>query len=323
MRIAAIIVTCNRKQMLNALLEDLLSQSRRPDDILVIDNASEDGTPEFVKSHYHHVHLLGLEKNSGLFGGLEIGTMTAIREGCDAVWLIDDDARLKKDALENLLNTIDSQENLRESVVWCANISPDGQFFTEPVCIKVNEEWRVYHRFLPELHGRVYETTFGPNIGIYIPRSVIEHIGPPRADMVFCGEQEFIYRVQKTGIKMYRCFSSITYHKRHKFSSVKFMGRTRYVSHVETWHTYYEIRNRIYVDLTYKRRSLPRSLLNTAVDSIVKIYTCDSKISTAIHIFRAVYDGILRRTGMRVRIPRPTISSIPEPKHSAGNSICT
>lgn len=305
MRIAVIIVTCNRKELLGKLLEDIKGQKRQPDGVFVIDNGSEDGTSLFTKEHFPNVILIELNHNSGLFGGLEIGIKTAFQRKYDAVWLVDDDARLKNDTLEQLLKAIDLHDELKEAVIWCANVEPEGQFFTEPVCVKVAGDWKVYHELLPELKDKVYETVGGPNIGIYIPISVIERVGPPRKEMVFCGEIEFIYRVKKAGFKLYRCFASIIYHKRFKFYEVKHIGRTRYISLESPWRTYYEIRNRIFVDLTYKRRTVLKSLLNTAIDSVFKICICDKKILTLVYILKGVYDGLFGRMGLRVNIPRP------------------
>jgi rhamnopyranosyl-N-acetylglucosaminyl-diphospho-decaprenol beta-1,3/1,4-galactofuranosyltransferase len=305
MKIAAVIVTCNRKQKLSDLLEDFSRQNLGPESILVIDNASEDGTAEHVEENYPFVDLIKLQQNQGLFGGLEKGITTAMARGLDAVWLVDDDARLREDTFEKLYESLLTHDHLIDSVVWSANVTPGSQFFTEPVCIKVDGEWKIYHEFLSELNNKIYEGIGGPNIGVYIPRKVIEKIGPPRSDMIFCGEDEFIYRVKRGGISIYRCFTSIVYHKKHDFFKIKMMGKTRYVSKAPPWHTYYEMRNRIYTDLSYKRRTFLKSLLYTVVDSMIKLYICDDKITTFFYISRAVYDGIFRHTGMRVSIPRP------------------
>ncbi len=304
MNIAAIVVTYNRRQQLSDLLEDLLSQSRRPDGILVVDNGSEDGTVGHVREKFPFVWLEKLEHNTGHMGGFEIAVKTAFQRGYDAVLSIDDDARLRGDTLECLLRAIDLHDGLRDSVIWCANVSPDGQYFTEPVCLKVRDEWKIYQRFLPELEGKVFESLGGANIGIYIPRSVFEKAGPPWGVLAFNGEEEFKYRIKKAGFKLHYCLSSIIYHKRYDFFEFKIRGKTRFVSKVPPWHTYYEFRNRIYIDRIYKRRTLVKNLLITAVDSAIKMYTSDKKMSTFFYITRAVFDGFCGRMGMRVNIPR-------------------
>jgi GT2 family glycosyltransferase len=274
--------------------------------MIVIDNGSDDDTVGYVKAHYPYVQLIELGHNTGHMGGLEVGVRTALEQGYDAVFSVDDDARLRNDTVEQLLNAVDTHEYLSNAVTWCANVSPDGRFFTEPVGVKLGDEWKVYYEFAPELHGRVLETTGGANIGLFIPLSIIDQVGVPLSELVFCGEQEFNYRVQKTGFKLYRCFSSIIHHKRFIFHEVNIMGRTRYVSHSPPWRIYYEIRGIIYIDRVHKRRTLLRSLLNAVIISFVKIRYCNDKIAGFANAIRAIYDGIFGRMGMRVNIPRLT-----------------
>jgi rhamnopyranosyl-N-acetylglucosaminyl-diphospho-decaprenol beta-1,3/1,4-galactofuranosyltransferase len=45
-KVCAVIVTYNRKDLLRECLNAVLSQTRPPDHVLVVDNASTDGTPE-------------------------------------------------------------------------------------------------------------------------------------------------------------------------------------------------------------------------------------------------------------------------------------
>lgn len=51
MKIAAVVVTFNRKEYLVKNIEALLAQVNAPMDILIIDNASTDGTEETIR-HY-------------------------------------------------------------------------------------------------------------------------------------------------------------------------------------------------------------------------------------------------------------------------------
>jgi len=304
MMVAAIVVTINRKEQVSQLLDDFTRQIRRPDNIIVIDNGGEDGTSEHIRSNYPDVELIRLERNDGLWYAVEIGIRRAMDEGHDAVWLVDDDATMDEGAFGNLMKAVEESDELRESVIWSANLSHEGHFFTEPVCVFINGRWEIYHELEDDLKNGVYETTGGPNIGLYIPRSVIEKVGPPRADMVMSGELEFISRLRLNGVKMYRCFSSILYHKRHEFFRVRLLGRTRYMSRASTWRTYYEIRNMVYTDRLHKRRSLLKSLMITTLDSLVKLYICDRRLATAYYILKGVYDGLRGNMGMRVKIPR-------------------
>ena len=304
MKIAAIVVTCNRKEMVSDLLDDLFSQSRRPDGIIVVDNGSEDGTAAHLKERFPSIHLVALNSNDGHMPSFELSVKTAFEQDYDAVVSIDDDARLKDDTLECLLQAAESNEEMKNSVIWCANITPDGECFTEPVCLKEGDEWNIHKKFSPEIQGQVFESLGGANIGIYIPRVVYEKIGPPWGILTFNGEPELKYRIERGGFKMYYCLSSVIYHKPHEFSKVVLFGKTRFVSQVPPWNTYYELRNRIYIDRYYKRRTLIKNIAITALDSLVKIYASDRKITTLFYLMRAVIDGFMGNMGMTVKIPR-------------------
>jgi len=302
-KVAVIIVTCNRKPLLHRLLESLMRQTQKIDRIIVVDNDSKDGTLEFVKFHFPSVSLLRLDQNIGLFGGLEVGVKIAMSPGFDGALLIDDDAYLKENALEQLLMLINKDNTLKNSVIYCANVTTDGQYFTEPIMVLVDGRWKVYSKFVPELYDKVYETTFGPNIGVFIPYSILERIAP-RSEMVFCGEEEFIYRVIKARFKVFRCFSIVAYHKRHKFYRIKFLGKTFNVSVVAPWHTYYETRNSVYVSRKYMKRSLLKTLLSQAICLILKVYVSDDKLATLRCVLKGSYDGLFGKLGIRVPIPR-------------------
>lgn len=62
-KVTAVVVTYNRKTLLKECIESLLAQTYKNLDILVIDNASTDGTEGFVKKSIIHVsHMLIPEK---------------------------------------------------------------------------------------------------------------------------------------------------------------------------------------------------------------------------------------------------------------------
>jgi rhamnopyranosyl-N-acetylglucosaminyl-diphospho-decaprenol beta-1,3/1,4-galactofuranosyltransferase len=87
----AIVVTHNRKGMLRECLAALAGQERPPDRVLVVDNASTDGTAAMVEREYGHVDLLALPENEGGAGGFHEGMKLAHAEGAEWMWLMDDD----------------------------------------------------------------------------------------------------------------------------------------------------------------------------------------------------------------------------------------
>jgi GT2 family glycosyltransferase len=55
--VVAVVVTCNRRQLLLEALAAVHAQSRAPDAVIVVDNASADGTAAAVRRHHPSVRL--------------------------------------------------------------------------------------------------------------------------------------------------------------------------------------------------------------------------------------------------------------------------
>jgi len=86
--ILAVVVTYNRRELLERCINYLQKQSRLPDHILVINNGSTDDTEEMLKAR--GIHYI-TQDNVGSAGGWYRGIQYALKEGFDAVWLMDDD----------------------------------------------------------------------------------------------------------------------------------------------------------------------------------------------------------------------------------------
>lgn len=109
MRIHALSTVHNRKRSTLASLGDLHAQELPPGtslSITLVDDASTDGTAAAVHSEFPDVHVL--EGPGTLFwaGGMRHGWLHAVRhEPCDALFVFNDDVRLRSDALANLVTT--------------------------------------------------------------------------------------------------------------------------------------------------------------------------------------------------------------------------
>lgn len=101
-QVCAIVVTYNRNELLKECLIALKNQTRKPDHILVVDNASTDGTFEMVKEQFPDVDIFRLPENQGGAGGFHEGMKWAYEMGYDWLWLMDDDGVPNYDCLEKL-----------------------------------------------------------------------------------------------------------------------------------------------------------------------------------------------------------------------------
>ena len=99
----AVVVTYNRRDLLVQCLGALQAQERAPDHVLVVDNASTDGTPDLVREAFPWVELKVLPDNQGGAGGFHEGLKAAHAAGAEWIWLMDDDTIPRPDTLKTLL----------------------------------------------------------------------------------------------------------------------------------------------------------------------------------------------------------------------------
>ena len=110
MRVTAVMVAYNRRDLLREALGALAAQSRPVDRLIVVDNASTDGSAEVAEELLEpwgaRARLVNLETNTGGAGGFAVGIAAAVLdEDTDWVWVMDDDTVPGPDALAGALDT--------------------------------------------------------------------------------------------------------------------------------------------------------------------------------------------------------------------------
>lgn len=80
-----------------------LRQSTIPVQTIVVDNASNDGTVEFIKKNYPEIHLIESKENLGFGKANNIAMRYALDQSCDYVFLLNQDAWVEPDTLEKLI----------------------------------------------------------------------------------------------------------------------------------------------------------------------------------------------------------------------------
>ncbi|MCR4703909.1 MAG: glycosyltransferase [Saccharofermentans sp.] len=104
--VVAIVVTYNRKEMLLECIEHLLLLRNAKCDVLVIDNASTDGTGDALISYIDSNKIIycNTGTNTGGAGGFHFGMTEALKRGYKFLWLMDDDAVPEPDSLSAFLD---------------------------------------------------------------------------------------------------------------------------------------------------------------------------------------------------------------------------
>jgi GT2 family glycosyltransferase len=103
--IVSIVVTnYNGRALLERCLRSLLAQTLQPIEIILVDNASTDGSVEFVEKEFPQVRVLRLPENRGHAGPVNEGFRIA--RGSRFWVKFDNDARAEPDWLEKLANAV-------------------------------------------------------------------------------------------------------------------------------------------------------------------------------------------------------------------------
>lgn len=208
MKTVAIIVTYNRKKLLLECIESLEKQTRKEFlDILVIDNASTDGTKEALDSLIESKRIMykNTGSNLGGAGGFEYGVLSVINEKYDYVWIMDDDTIPSNNALEEFYHFAEKHPDfgfLSSFVKWT-----DGSICT------MNVQRKNIFKKLTSFDKKVIPIQYATFVSILIPMSVIQELGAPIGEFFIWGDDwEFTRRISKE-YKSYLVMDSVVIHK--------------------------------------------------------------------------------------------------------------
>ena len=102
-RVSCVVVTYNRLALLKSCIAAIRSQKTLPDDIIVVNNDSSDGTTEWLSAQSDLVVFH--QGTLGSSGGQHRGVVEAWNRGSDWVWLMDDDTIPDPDCLAAMLRS--------------------------------------------------------------------------------------------------------------------------------------------------------------------------------------------------------------------------
>jgi len=244
--VASVTMSYNSARVLPRQMEALLRQTRPLQEIIVVDNASTDGTPELLAARFPQVTVLRMPENVGAGGALEAGVgYAALKKRHDWIWTFDDDSIPNDDALEALLQGADSlaSENGQVGIAAALPVHRDTGTFYPPLL------WRDgYVKPSAELLQQpVWLADLVIVSGCMVRREVVEKIGLPRADffMDFI-DFEYCLRARSCGYKIAVITRSQFAHEIGNPKKVKLPGYSRLWPDQAPWREYYISRNFAY-----------------------------------------------------------------------------
>lgn len=198
-KVAAVVVTHDRLTLLRDNLAHLKQQTLSCD-ILLVDNASSDGTQEYIRTHIHEypgLRYRRLEQNNGGAGGFNCGMRWAVEAGYDYVWIMDDDCMPQSDALEKLMEA-DTQLSKRVQYGFLASavLWTDGRecAMNRPL---LSRGYFAYLELVRLGIVQIHQATF---VSLLFPRRTILQFGLPIRDYFIWGDDiEYTRRIAVRG----------------------------------------------------------------------------------------------------------------------------
>lgn len=180
MRVHVVVVTWNGWHRMPGCLESLRAVEAPPLTVHVVDNGSRDGTAELVEGTGEEIRLHRLPRNLGFAAGANAGIRAALEEGATHVLLMNDDARLRPDAVDALARAAERRpdcglyggriyRSLESGVLWCCGVSLGWW----PNLARLRGHGRRNGR----LYTREEEVDALTGCGLLIAREVVERVG--------------------------------------------------------------------------------------------------------------------------------------------------
>ena len=276
-KVFIVVLNWNGKEDTLACLESLRSVSYTCSEVLMVDNASSDGTVESVRSKFPSVKVITNQANLRFAGGNNVGIDYAMQNGADYVVLLNNDTTVDPAFLSELVQTAESDSRIGMA-------GPKIYYYNEPERIwfaggKV-EYWKgwVSHIGIREPDNGQYDTPrdvdYLTGCCMLVKREVIERIGKLDESFFIYGEDaDWSLRAARAGYRLLFVPSSVIWHKVSASSGGnlswfknwnKLKGELRLMARYAKWYHWVTIPAGITLNVTAAFLKLKRTGTGTA-----------------------------------------------------------
>lgn len=244
--VVAVFVTMNRCATAATCLDRLLAQTARPGRVIVVNNASTDGSLAMLRDRENEwLEVVDSKENLGNAGGIRQAMDKAFGEGCDAVWILDDDSWPEPDALRLMVEADVSEPCVRS----CKVVDIKTGELSWPLQIPSKKGFRfvVDTASLPDEQVIPVRRAW---LGALIPRAVFEEVGPVERALFLRGEDEdYPRRIERAGFPVFLVRDSVLHHPAvGKLNYFRFFGREIVLEQgLEGDKLFYRLRNACWV----------------------------------------------------------------------------
>lgn len=191
-KVAAVVVTYNRKELLCQCLNALHNQDTADLDILVFDNASTDGTEECVRSmSLPRVYYYNTGKNLGGAGGFAYGIRKAVQAGYAYLWIMDDDTLPETGALSAFLQ---ADKALHGQYGWLSSRALTPQGTDQPM----NRQRKTPYRDIDGYDQPLIPSVMASFVSLFLRAETVKHYGLPIAEFfIWSDDWEYTRRISR------------------------------------------------------------------------------------------------------------------------------
>ncbi|WP_137597319.1 glycosyltransferase family 2 protein [Paucilactobacillus kaifaensis] len=287
-KVCAVVVTYNKLDLLKKCVSQLYSQTFPLSHLVVVDNASTDGTQDYlnqIASSYNNIVTVFLDNNIGGAGGFNAGLKEYVELNDDFVVILDDDSILENNCIESFMN---KKNSLPEFGFLCSNVRwKDGTACLMNVP-KVSEgKWSDY------IENGIVKIDTCSFVSVFIPKDVVVKVGFPITEFFIWGDDlEYTDRINRCFKERenYLIASSKVIHEMKENINVDIIND----SEDRLQRYYYRYRNLNYVS---RKQGLKASLkyIIKSLLTVFKIFRSDSqhKVKRCGILIRGLFRGFV------------------------------
>ena len=299
MDITAIVVTYNRKELLQECLKAILEQQHSVDRIILIDNNSTDNTYETLQKNSfienEKIIYKKLDKNIGGAGGFYEGFKLAQNYNTDYLWIMDDDTIPTKSCLKELIDAVNVLQDEKVSYLASSIYGANNEVMNVPsVNIEPSENgYADWYRYLDKGIIKIKEATF---VSLLINNNAVKKIGFPVKDYFIWGDDtEYTLRLNKYYGNSYMVGKSVAIHKRKIAKSLSIYEED---NDTRINFYYYKYRNNLLNYKEYKGKNKAIKYFFTIFKNSIKAVFkpgCKKKMKKFIVMNKALFAFLFRK----------------------------
>ena len=181
MNISVVIPSYNRKEFLKRSIDSAINQTKKPFEIIVVDDGSTDGTETMIKSDYDFVKFIK-QKNKGVSAARNIGIEVSIGEW---ICFLDSDDEWKKDKLEKQINAMKSNPGYKffhSNEIWIKN------------GLRINQK-KKHKKYGGDIFDKCLDMCRISPSSVMIDKTVFDEVGNFNENLVVCEDYELWLRI--------------------------------------------------------------------------------------------------------------------------------